>query len=289
MSSSDVVRAAAAELYAADPDDFVDHRDALAARARSAGDAVAAKQISGLRKPTRSAWILNHLARAVPDAADRLSALGAELRDAQRGMDGAAMRELSLRRRALIDELAREAFTAAGQRAPSAAVRDEVTSTLAAAIADPLVAGQLSAGTLTRQERRDGFEAVGPGLTLVWSAPAGQPRPQPSGSGPRASQARTPEAKAERERLRQQAAEQAEADRQRRRREAIEEAEQALATADSEAEQARREEQEQEEELLRLEEQADEARRLLAEASIRARKARTVQRQARQALDRLRR
>lgn len=289
MSSSDLVREAAAELYAADPDQFIETREALSAGARSAGDAVAAKQISGLRKPTRSAWIVNHLARAVPDAADRLSALGAELRDAQRNMDGTAMRDLSQQRRALIDELTREAFTAAGQRSPSAAIRDEVTSTLAAAISDPQVAGQLSAGTLARQERRDGFEAAGAGLTLVWSAPAGQPRPDRPATGGRARPARTPEAKAERERLRREAEEQAEAERQRRRREAIEEAEQTLAAADAEAEQAASEEQQQEGELQRLEEQADEARRLLAEASIRARKARTVQRQARQALDRLRR
>ena len=289
MSGNDLLREAASELYAADPDEFVERRDALTARARSAGDAVAAKQISGLRKPTRSAWILNHLARAVPDAADRLSALGSELRDAQRDMDGAAMRELSQRRRALVDELAREAFTAAGQRSPSAAVREEVTGTLAAAISDPQVAGQLGAGTLARQERRDGFEAASPGLTLVWSAPPGEPRPERAGSTSRAPRARTPEAKAERERLRRQAEADAEAERQRRRRAAIDEAEQALAAADAGAEQAVSEEQEQEQALQRLEEQADEARRLLAEASIRARRARTAQRQARQALDRLRR
>jgi hypothetical protein len=289
VSGSDLVRDAAAELYAADPEEFIERRDALAAGARSAGDAVAAKQISGLRKPTRSAWILNHLARAVPDAAERLSALGAELREAQRKMDGAAMRDLSQRRRALIDELTRESFTAAGQRSPAAAIRDEVTSTLTAAISDPQVAAQLSAGTIARQERRDGFEPASQGLTLVWSAPAGQPHRDRAGTGAHPSRARTPEAKAERERLRRQAEEEAEAERQQRRREAVEEAEQTLAAADADAEQAAREEQEQEAELQRLEEQADEVRRLLAEASIRARKARTIQRQARQALDRLRR
>ncbi|HEY3090624.1 MAG TPA: hypothetical protein VGJ59_21445, partial [Jatrophihabitantaceae bacterium] len=41
---------AADELYAADPDEFVDRRRALAAAAREQGDAEVAKAIAALRK-----------------------------------------------------------------------------------------------------------------------------------------------------------------------------------------------------------------------------------------------
>ena len=150
-------------------------RAALAARARAAGDAAAAKKIAGLRKPTRSAWVLNQLARSAPAGASQLAELGAEFRAAQQSLDGAAIRELSVRRRKLIDSLARQAFTMAGEQAPSAALADEVTATLGAALADPQIAGQLQAGTLERAVRSDG---LGPP-----EAPSMTPVTPPSGKG----------------------------------------------------------------------------------------------------------
>ena len=64
MTGADLLHEAAVELYSADPDEFVARRKDLAARARAAGDTAAAKQIAGLRKPTRSAWIINQARRA---------------------------------------------------------------------------------------------------------------------------------------------------------------------------------------------------------------------------------
>lgn len=310
MTNGDLVRDAAGELYSADPGHFIERRGALAAQARAAGDAPAAKRIAGLRKPTRSAWVLNQLSRAEPDATSRLDQLGDELRAAQQSLDGAAIRELSVRRRQLIGALARQAFAACGLQSPPAALRDEVTATLGAAMADPQVAEQLRAGTLDRPARRDGFGPnEPPALTLV--SPAGQqrrprsgPAPQrppaarpgpaarphqkrgasppgrspagPSASRPAGTPAKPADLAAARERAERQ-----------RRREAIAAAEHSVAEADQAAEAADRAEQDSERAVRQLEEQLADARRDLADTRQRARRARTRQRQAHQALGRL--
>ena len=147
---SDLLADAVAELYDADPDDFTQRRQELAAAAREAGQSAAAKQISALRKPTRSAWVVNRLVRADPEVAPRLAALAAELRD---GGDGPRLRELTTARGRLVDELTRQALQ--DLPAPPAALREEVTATLDAAIADPEVAANL--GTLVRAAHWAGF------------------------------------------------------------------------------------------------------------------------------------
>ena len=161
MTGPDLLEEAVAELYSSDPDEFIERRGALAAAARAAGQAPAAKQITGLRKPTRSAWVVNQLVRAAPEVPSELDSLGAELRAAQRSLDGEAIRELSQRRHQLIEALARRAFAVCGLRSPPAALRDEVTATLGAALADPEVAEQLTAGTLARAARSEGFGLPG--------------------------------------------------------------------------------------------------------------------------------
>ena len=128
-------------------------RQELAARAREAGESAAAKQIAALRKPTRSAWVVNRLVRADPEVTERLAALAAELRDAGASMDGGRIRELSAARARLVDELTRQALD--DLPAPPAAVREEVTATLDAALADPEVAANL--GTLVRAAHWAGF------------------------------------------------------------------------------------------------------------------------------------
>jgi hypothetical protein len=172
VSGSDRLRDAVAELYAGDPDEFVARRSELAAQAKSAGDGAAAKQIAGLRKPTRSAWVVNQLARAQPAAVGQLAELGAELRAAQEALNGGAIRQLSQQRRELIDALARDAFTAAGERSPSASVREEVVTTLSAALVDPDVAEQMRAGALERVVSRDGLggDPGAAGELAAWAA-----------------------------------------------------------------------------------------------------------------------
>src|SRR5580692_10802802 len=157
VTGSDLLREAVAELYSSSPEEFVERRRVLVARARAAGEASVAKQIAALRKPTRSAWVINQLVRSAPAVSDQLAELGDEFRAAQRSGDGAAIRQLSVRRRRLLDELARQAFTVSGQHSPPVALKDEVTATLGAALADPQFAEQLQAGTLERAGHRDGL------------------------------------------------------------------------------------------------------------------------------------
>ena len=188
MTGSDLLREAVAELYSSSPEEFVERRRVLVARARAAGEASVAKQIAALRKPTRSAWVINQLVRSAPAVSDQLAELGDEFRAAQRSGDGAAIRQLSVRRRQLLDELARQAFTVSGQDSPPVALKDEVTATLGAALADPQFAEQLQAGTLERAVHRDGLGLdAGPALTLLPS-PSAAARPsgiaRPSGAAP---------------------------------------------------------------------------------------------------------
>ena len=107
---------AADQLYANSPDDFIARRTALAAEAKESGDRTLAKQITGLRRPTRSAWLVNLVARAEPDQVAELRELGAALQQAQQQMAGDELRRLSRQRRTLIDSLARRAARA-GRRA----------------------------------------------------------------------------------------------------------------------------------------------------------------------------
>jgi hypothetical protein len=74
-------------------------------------------------------------------------------------MDGEAIRALSAEQRRLVDDVARAAFEEAELADPTAALRDDVTATLQAAIADPDVASRL--GRLTKAERWSGFGEFG--------------------------------------------------------------------------------------------------------------------------------
>jgi len=179
VSGTDFLDEATAELYGSDPEGFTERRASLAAAARAAGDRPAAKEIARLRKPTRSAWMVNQLVRADPGVTARLTGLGDELRAAAAALDGAKIRELSQARRRLIDSLIRQALQQAGEQAPSAALREDLTATFGAALADPRVARELAAGTLPRAVHRADFSAGIPGLTLVPSpADEGTPAAQ---------------------------------------------------------------------------------------------------------------
>ena len=167
MSGTDFLAEATAELYGSDPEGFTERRAALAARARAAGDRPAARDIAGLRKPTRPAWMINQLVRSDPGVADQLAGLGDELRAAAAALDGARIRELSQARRRLIDTLIRQALQQAGEPSPPAGLREDLTATFGAALADPQVARDVAAGTLLRAVHRADFSAGMPGLTLV--------------------------------------------------------------------------------------------------------------------------
>jgi len=150
---------AADQLYAVSPDEFMALRTALAAEAKESDDRALAKQIAGLRKPTRSAWLVNLLARAEPDGMAELGQLGSALQQAQQRMDGDELRRLSRQRRTMIDALARRAAELGaehGYDAPDSAVQ-EVSQTLQAALGDPSVAEVVRAGRLHQAVTYGGF------------------------------------------------------------------------------------------------------------------------------------
>jgi hypothetical protein len=213
---ADRLEQAVAELYASDPREFVARRATLADAARHDGDLPAAARIGGLRKPTVSAWTVNALALTRPELLAELLGLGDQLRQAEADLDGEQLRELSRQRRILLDSLSRAAFAGTGLH-PSASVRDEVTATLAAALADPALGEQVRSGTLLRAVRWNGFGAgSGADLALVppvvGSTRAGQVERGTQRAAQRPGQRAAERAKAQAEREQQRRREQAAAE-----------------------------------------------------------------------------
>ena len=150
----DIVR----ELYVLPPADFVGARNELVRQARAAGSRDLAERLQRLRRPTRSAWLVNLLAS---DSASmqRLSALGRELRDAQTGLAGAELRTLAEQRRHLFGDLldqARAHAAEAGVRVTSTVLL-EVEATLQAALVDLAGALTIRNGRLVRPLSHSGF------------------------------------------------------------------------------------------------------------------------------------
>ena len=167
----------------------------------------------------------------------------ADLRGAAGAADGARIRELTAARGRLVDELlpAGPARLGASRPAP-AALREEVSATLDAALADPEVAANL--GTLARAAHWSGF-----GLDAF---PGGSSAPAPA-----PVLAKKP---------RNQAPAEAETEREDRRREKIMEAERTLAQADQDVEAASAAERDLEEAVRHKEAELADARQRLAEA-----------------------
>jgi hypothetical protein len=320
VTTGDRLAAAVDELYGAAPEAFTGRRGELAAAARDAGDRAAAKGISSLRRPTRAAWVVNRLARADPGAPGKLAELAAALRAAQQAGHGPRLRELSAARGSLVDALTAQALVAAEVADPPPSLRLEVTQTLTAAIADPEVAADFAAGTLTHAVQWSGFgvlpadtgdagesdpgdpgraERDAAGTTVTGrvargpgragsGARAARPAPR-TASAPAASAASAaPPADAARrqaelnERLAREAAERAA-----RRQEQYEEAERLVAASAATATAATSAEDRLEAEVRDLEQRLTQARADLAAARMRARHAEAAERRARQARDRL--
>ena len=292
MANDDAVPQAVDELYSNDPDNFMERRAALAAAAKQAGNTSGAKLIAALRKPTRSAFTVNVLARNDPDAIGELLGLGSQLRDAERSVDATQIRELTTRRRRLVDDLTRRAFELVDERSPSSAIRDEVVSTLTAALADAGVADQVADGTLIKPARWEGFGfGGGPDLTLVASPPA--TRAIPTAPKPAVKKGVSKEAAAqERQRAAEEEAQQraqAQAAVEAAKQAKLDEARQAVDDAEEAVILATDEEQTRLERLQLLEEQVTDARKSVDEARVQLRRAEIRQRRAQDALRRLER
>lgn len=150
-TDADAVHEAAAELYGLPRDEFTAHRDERVRRERVAGRRELAAAIKALRRPTVAAWLVNQLARTSPAELAALDELGASLRAAHEHLDGEAIRELSGRRRALIDGLVRAAARLGGGAgvAVSEAARRELDEIFSAALAEPTAARAVASGRLS--------------------------------------------------------------------------------------------------------------------------------------------
>jgi chromosome segregation ATPase len=139
----------AAELCALPPTDFIAARDA---RAQVLGDAVLAKGVKALRKPLLAAWVVNLFARERAAALGEALDLAVELREAQQGLDAAALRMLNVQRRALVRSLAQQASALAGTRGEKVtrATTDAVEQTLNAAMFHADAAVAVASGRLLR-------------------------------------------------------------------------------------------------------------------------------------------
>ncbi|WP_250003160.1 hypothetical protein [Actinoplanes sp. M2I2] len=156
-------------LYESPPEGFVAARTAAIDQARKSGDKPTAKRLAALKKPTVAAWVVNLLALRKPELIDELVELSGALREAQRGLDGTALRELTNQRRQVVSALVAAAGKLARAEEPSIKLPlGEVEATLTAALAEPEIAAQVRTGRLIRAATYAGFgEVPRPRLRLV--------------------------------------------------------------------------------------------------------------------------
>jgi len=148
------------ELYGAPPAQFIATRNAAVKRARAAGDRDLADRIKQLRRPTAAAALLNQQVRSGHTGdLDALITLGEKLRTAQRELDVPAMRSLGAQRAPHIAAVL-DAVSAQAQEELTAAVREQVSQTLTAAVADADAAQAVRSGRLVSALSYSGFGEV---------------------------------------------------------------------------------------------------------------------------------
>ena len=156
---TDPVLEVADELYALPLDRFTPERDARAKAAKGDQDLVAA--LKALRKPSLAAWVVNLLVRREAGQVEQVLAIGAALREAQEGMDGAELRALTKQRRQLTSAVTAQARALAADEGVrvTQSVADEVEATLTAGLVDPEAARAVRSGLLVRSLKTTGVDA----------------------------------------------------------------------------------------------------------------------------------
>lgn len=132
-------------LYALPPEEFIKARNEAA---RNADDEETAQALRSLRKPSKAASLANLLSREDGSSASELVELGAAMRTAQEELDGEALRELSKRRRELVQQLRRSAVELSSESVSDAIGRqleDIFQGVLASAnVGEAFAAGRIS-------------------------------------------------------------------------------------------------------------------------------------------------
>ena len=143
---------ALARLYAAPLGEFVKVRTAIASELRAAGETASARRVTEARKPSRTAWGLNQVARRSPDAVRAVLDAYVAATEVQGRGDAHAVRMAIDQHRARLGEVTRavrKAMTDAGMPPTPAQLRPVgetlQAAALHAAVRTPLLAGRLEA------------------------------------------------------------------------------------------------------------------------------------------------
>lgn len=166
------------ELYGLRPDAFAAARDEQVSKARADGRAGLARELTRLRRPTQSAWLINLLWRDQRDVMEQLLQLTEQLSRAQAQASGPDLHRFTAQRREIEAALIRRARALAEQAGVnvSATMEREAQETLAAALAQPEVAAEVRTGRLVKPGAYAGF---GPLTPMTTDAPAEKPRAAP--------------------------------------------------------------------------------------------------------------
>ncbi|HWU28428.1 MAG TPA: transposase [Microbacterium sp.] len=146
---AETLESVAADLCTTPLKSFVNERTA---HAEAVGDPDLSRRIRALRKPSVAAWVVNVFARERADRLGQALHLAEELRDAQADLDAGTLAELGRQRRALTNQLTREAAGLAENRGErvTATTLEAVRQTLSAAFYDPDAAAAVASGRLVR-------------------------------------------------------------------------------------------------------------------------------------------
>ena len=252
--------AAADELYALLPEEFVTRRNALAAEAKKAGDKELSAKIKKLTKPNTAAWVVNMLVRRDADQVEQILDLGTALREAQASMAGEELRQLGRQRRQLTSAVTRQASQLAGELGEkvSESIAAQVEDTLHAAMIDEDAAKAVRTGMLLKPLEVTGTEAADVVESVAFPEALGETAVR----RPAAPRAKKAEAASEKPELtvvedNTRAIEEAERD--------LAQAESQLAGAERRLEKAQRKVEKREAKGLQLQSELEELRRRIAE------------------------
>ncbi|MCW2815522.1 MAG: hypothetical protein JWN84_2977 [Nocardioides sp.] len=147
------------ELYALPLGDFTPARDAHVKELK--GTDLAAP-VKALKKPSLAAWVVNLFVRRDPDQVDQVLSMGAALREAQAGMSGAELRELTKQRRQLTAAITTQARSLAREEGVKVteAVADQVEATLTAAMVSEQCGAAVRSGLLVAALATTGVDDV---------------------------------------------------------------------------------------------------------------------------------
>ncbi len=175
----------AEELYTLKPDGFAAARDQHVKRLKAEGQKDLANELSKLRRPTQSAWLVNLLWRDQREVMEQLFELSADLGRAQARSAGAELRELTTQRRQIEAALLNRARALGSEHdvSMSAEMEREVQETLSAALAEPEAADEVRTGRLVKPIEYAGFGTLAAGSTAAAArnaeprGPAREPTP----------------------------------------------------------------------------------------------------------------